>query len=187
MTIRMSDIQILILFNKFSIQDDNTYTFDDIPLFIAQTLKRKETIPVGKRINISTETTTRQLPQFLSEQLSKFLSEQRSSEKRASFPRLPSIPDSDSDDEFLREKEIEKESVSFTKLPLTISGGKIVSSTLPEMLPSNITKLPSVTDQKMVKELDLNQVLNLIQINNPTQDIRSSSITGRKITSLLGL
>ena len=179
MTIRMSDIKILTLFNKFSIKDDNTYTFDDIPLFIAQTLKRKETVPVGKRINISTEITTRQLPQFLSQQ--------PSSEKRASFPRLPSIPDSDSDDEFLRETE-EEISVSFTKqLPLTISGGKIVSSTLPAMLPSNITKLPSVTEQKMVKELDLNQVLNLIQINNPTQDIRSSSITGRKITSLLGL
>ena len=157
---KLSDRDLMKLYNKYTYNDTVSYDFSDIPLFALNKIKKTPFVyRTGMERPISTSIPTPiRLPEGTLLQ-SKILS-------------VPSIPSySSSDDEFLEEIE-----------------SKISEKRVPEeRIVSNLTKLPSAKDLQMVKQLDMKQVLELIQDRDTSGESMRTIEIKNKISSILGL
>ena len=157
---KLSDRDLMKLYNKYTYNDTVSYDFSDIPLFALNKIKKTPFVyRTGMERPISTSIPTPiRLPEGTLLQ-SKILS-------------VPSIPSySSSDDEFLEEIE-----------------SKISEERVPEeRIVSNLTKLPSAKDLQLVKQLDMKQVLELIQDRDTSGESMRTTEIKNKISSILGL
>ena len=156
---KLSDRDLMKLYNKYTYNDTVSYDFSDIPLFVLNKIKKTPFVyRTGMERPISTTIPTRIPSPIRLPEGTLFHSKILSEKSIKSY--------SSSDDEFLEEIEP------------TMSEERIVS---------NLTKLPSAKELQMVKQLDMKQVLELIQDRDTSGESMRTIEIKNKISSILGL
>jgi hypothetical protein len=160
---KLSDRDLMKLYNKYTYNDTVSYDFSNIPLFALNKIKKTPFVyRIGMERPIST---TIPIPTRIPSPI-------RLPEGTLLYSKVTSFPSySSSDDEFLEDIESK---ISEKKVP-------------EERIVSNLTKLPSAKELQMVKQLDMKQVLELIQDRDTSGESMRSTEIKNKISSILGL
>ena len=181
---KLSDRDLMKLYNKYTYNDTVSYDFSDIPLFALNKIKKtpfvyrtgmERPIPTSIPASIPTSTPTRiptSIPTSIPTRIPTPIRLPEGTLLQSKILSVPSIPSySSSDDEFLEEIE-----------------SKISEERVPEeRIVSNLTKLPSAKDLQLVKQLDMKQVLELIQDRDTSGESMRTTEIKNKISSILGL
>lgn len=177
---KLSDRDLMKLYNKYTYKDTVSYTFSDIPLFALRKIKKtpfvlrtgmERPIPSPIPYPIPSPIATR-IPSPITPSIPSPIRLPEGTLLQSKILSVQSVLSySSSDDEFLEDIE-----------------SKISEERVPEeRIVSNLSKLPSPKELQMVKQLDMKQVLELIQERATSKESFRTTEIKNKISSILGL
>jgi hypothetical protein len=169
---KLSDRDLMKLYNKYTYKDTVSYTFSDIPLFALRKIKKTPfVLRTGMERPIPSPIATR-IPSPITPSIPSPIRLPEGTLLQSKILSVQSVLSySSSDDEFLEDIE-----------------SKISEERVPEeRIVSNLSKLPSPKELQMVKQLDMKQVLELIQERATSKESFRTTEIKNKISSILGL